>query len=156
MKILLSALMLLSFANAQVTNSEYLNTKASFGITSFGDFGTRIYYNCDSVEAEVEALMKKFGAKNVEVSCTGGINPWGGMATDAFVRLSMDVLTEYVGGTTAAEYQLVEVRETRNCHMLKEVTKATKDLFRVQDLDYTRTCRGGSFDRFRLSGYFLK
>lgn len=156
MKLILSTLMLTVFANAQVVNSEYSSTKASFNITSFGDFGTRIYYNCDSVEAEVKSLMKEFGAKNIQVRCTGGITPWGGMATDAFVRLSMDVLTENVDGATNAEYQLVEISETRNCHLLKEVTKATKDLFKVQDLDYTRTCRGGSFDRFRLSGYFLK
>jgi hypothetical protein len=155
MKLLLSALLIMSFAQANLEDTKLETKTKRFNITSFGDFGSRVYYNCDSVEAEVKSMMELFGAQNISVRCSGGISPWGGFATDAFVTLKMDVMTLDDEGTMRAEYEAVELRARRNCHLLKEVTKATAKLFVMKDLKYSRSCSPSS-DFFRLSATILK
>lgn len=155
MRTILLGLILSIGASAQMIDAQTVNTKTSFRISSIGDFGSRIYYNCDSVENEVERMMEAFGASNVNVTCSGGLSPWGGFATEAFVRLSMDVLKADIEGVMRGEYQRVEVKSFDNCHLLKEITNNTHGLFDVKNLTYTTRC-SSTFKRFSLSGDFLK
>ena len=98
--------------------------------------------------------MKDFGATNVSVRCTGGLDRWGGFATEARVSLSMDVLKTETQGAMRGEYQAVEFRAFGSCHLYKEIAEKTHGLFDVKSLSYTRRCN--SMDRFRLNGEFLK
>lgn len=155
MKSILLVLVIAFGASAQMIDAQTMTKKTSFRISSIADFGSRVYYNCDSVENQVESLMERFGATNVSVRCTGGLNPWGGFATEAFVTLSMDVMVSDANGAMRGEYQTVKVNSFDNCHLLKEVVDNTHGLFDVQDLDYTRRCTRTNA-RFKLVGSFLK
>jgi len=155
MKVLLTLVFAASLASAQMINTNITTKNTSFRISSFGDFGSRVYYNCDSVESVVESMLTDFGAQNVSVRCSGGLNPWGGFATEAFVRVEMDVMTENNDGAMRGEYQVVEIKSSQSCHLYREVAKNTHGLFNVKSLTYTKRC-SPSFDRFKLQGEFLK
>ena len=155
MKTILLGLILAIGASAQMVDAQSMTKSASFRISSIGDFGSRIYYNCDSVENQVASMMERFGATNVSVRCTGGLDPWGGFATEAFVRLTMDVLVSDANGAMRGEYQEVSIRSFDNCHLLKEISENTHGLFDVRSLNYTKTCTRSN-SRFRLKGEFLK
>ena len=155
MKTILFGLVLSLVASAQVMiDAEVQSVSKNFNISSFGDFGSRIYYNCDSVENAVESMMTDFGATNVSVRCTGGLNRWGGFPTEARVSLSMDVLKMKAAGAMRGEYKSVRIRSFRSCHLLKEIADKTHGLFDVKTLDYTRRCT--SSDRFKLDGEFFQ
>jgi hypothetical protein len=49
--------------------------KVSFSYSGLEGWG-RSYYSCDYVEAQTEKVLELFGAQNVEVRCSGGIQ-WG-------------------------------------------------------------------------------
>ncbi len=54
--------------------------KENVSFSYFGNEGGRqTYYACDYVEYQTEYYLELFGATGIEVYCTGGIQPWGGM-----------------------------------------------------------------------------
>lgn len=58
------------------------------------------FFNCDSVEGQVETLIEKLGGTNVSVRCTGGLDPWSSMPPmPAYVTATFD----NAGGTGAVE-----------------------------------------------------
>lgn len=58
------------------------------------------FFNCDSVEGQVETLIEKLGGTNVSVRCTGGLDPWGNMPPmPAYITAKF----ENRGGTGAVE-----------------------------------------------------
>ena len=46
--------------------------KVSFSYSGIESWG-RSYYSCDYVEAQTEKVLELFGAQNIEVRCSGGI-----------------------------------------------------------------------------------
>lgn len=154
MKTILIGLLVSLMASAQMIDASVESVTTNFNISSRGDSGARIYYNCDSVENQVESMMIEFGATNVQVRCTGGLNRWGGFATEARVSLKMDVLKMEAQGAMRGEYKSVRIRANQSCHLLKEISEKTHGLFDVKSLKYTRRC--SSIDRFRLDGDFFQ
>src|SRR4051812_34217608 len=64
---------------------------AKVSFTYFGNEGNRqSYYSCDYVQVQAEEYLDTFGAKNVEVYCSGGIQPWGS-AQPVSVNATFDV-----------------------------------------------------------------
>lgn len=59
---------------------------APFEFTFFGNTSGRYtMVSCDYAESLVQDWMEKFGAKNVDVQCTGGIQPYGMFPIDLTV-----------------------------------------------------------------------
>jgi hypothetical protein len=62
------------------TTSAFANTVARdvrfnhSGRTIWGE----VFYNCNAVEDIFEGHLRKLGASNIRVRCTGGIESWGG------------------------------------------------------------------------------
>lgn len=50
--------------------------KISIHYSGFEGWG-RTYYACDYVEYQAESFLKLFGATQIDVRCTGGIQPYG-------------------------------------------------------------------------------
>lgn len=50
--------------------------KISIHYSGFEGWG-RTYYACDYVEHQTESFLKLFGATQIDVRCTGGIQPYG-------------------------------------------------------------------------------
>jgi hypothetical protein len=59
--------------------------------THFGNGGGRqSYYACDYAQSQTEAFLTVVGAKNIDVSCSGGIQSWGS-AQPVSIRASFDL-----------------------------------------------------------------
>lgn len=51
---------------------------AGFSFTYFGnEGGNQSFYACSYVEDQAEAYLELLGATNIDVTCFGGIQPWG-------------------------------------------------------------------------------
>jgi hypothetical protein len=54
--------------------------KETVSFTYFGNEGfNRSFYACSYVEGQANSYLELFGATNIEVYCSGGIQPWGSM-----------------------------------------------------------------------------
>lgn len=52
--------------------------KQTVNFSYFGnENGNRYFYACDYVEGQTEYFLELFGATNIEVYCSGGIQPFG-------------------------------------------------------------------------------
>lgn len=154
MKKIIILLALSLTASAQVLNTSIVSKNKSFSISTFGDFGSNIFYSCDTVEYAVKNLMEQLGGEKIKVSCSGGINPWGGFSSPAYVRLSLDALQEDEAGSITANYQELDFRSSSSCHLFREIIRNTKGLFEITDLNYSNRCNV-RFDNFKLSAKVL-
>src|SRR5690606_31684455 len=71
MKKILGLLVLVSSLSAFAAKE-----KVSINYSGFEGWG-RTYYACDYVEYQAESFLKLFGATEIDVRCTGGIQPYG-------------------------------------------------------------------------------
>ncbi len=62
--------------------------EVSFGYSGMEGWG-QTYYSCDYVEAQTEKVLEMFGATNVDVWCTGGID-FGRIWTPISVNASFE------------------------------------------------------------------
>ena len=102
--------------------------------------GNNVYYNCDSVERNVENLLEEMGARNISVRCTGGLDRWGRMSTSAFVRASFEALSYSMpnDGTHFA-VEKVSINERGACHLYNTSVKALAKNFELTELS-TGSC----------------
>jgi hypothetical protein len=150
MKILI---LMLALVSSSVFAVGYKSVKSSFTVSEFSGNGNRTYYSCDSVEYETEAILKVFGAKNISVRCSGGINPTGGFHTSARVRTNYDVLSYEVEGnmTVAIENDRFD---GNNCHLADSIVRGVEKKFEISNLR-SRSCFRSS-DRTRITFDVLK
>ncbi len=141
---------LLAVALLFLTHSVFAfeTTRTNFRINSNLDFGGRTYYNCDSVESETEALLERLGATGVSAACRGGLDPWGGFSTEAFVSATFDA------PTTGTE-QTIEFRGFRNCHLVKEIFNGVRSSFKITNVSGLRSCSRSS-DGYRFNVSIIK
>jgi hypothetical protein len=84
---------------AILVSGSAMATEVSFSAGGRGGLNVT-YFNCDSVEGQVETLIEKLGGTNVSVRCTGGLDTWRSMPPmPAYVTATFDT----VGGTGAVE-----------------------------------------------------
>ncbi|MEX0799142.1 MAG: hypothetical protein WD025_06840 [Bacteriovoracaceae bacterium] len=157
MKLIIMALLAfsVSFATAQVVDTVEKTQTESFRIDSRTDFGGRVYYACESVEHKTEALLKELGAYDISVRCSGGIDPWGGYAREAFVKTTFTVKSENAQGDQDGSYEEFEFKSFGSCHLYSEVFSQVKDAFEFERLDKVRRCFRSN-DRITISGSVLK
>ena len=66
------------FTLAMIMVSVSALAKESISFTHYGhNGGSQSYYACDYAQSQAETYLQVFGARNIEVSCSGGINSWG-------------------------------------------------------------------------------
>jgi len=123
-------------------------TRTNFLINSNLDFGGRVFYACGSVESETEALLEKLGATGVSAACRGGLDPWGGFSTEAYVNATFDA------PTTGTE-QTIELRGFRNCHLVKEIFNSVRSSFKITNVSGLRSCSSSS-DSYRFKVTLIK
>lgn len=118
--------------------------KVSYTLDTFLGAGDRIYYNCDSVESETKSLLKKMGAENIRVSCTGGFDHYIGHSGPAYVRARFVAPTMTKNNATP---RLAEVREVRlrgndNCHFMSNTLEALSEVLELDIVSGDRSCFG--------------
>lgn len=67
---------------------------AGFSFTYFGNEGGRqSFYACDYVEYQTEQYLELLGATDIDVSCFGGIQPWGVQPVSINAKFTLPVVT---------------------------------------------------------------
>lgn len=128
--------MVMMFSVATAFGTEFLTNTASFTISTFSNFGGRVFYNCDSVEDQVERVLTKMGAQVEYVRCTGGLDRWGRMHTAAHVRTSF--ITANSDDFNSLKTK-VTIKEHGNCHLNNEIVRSVVKYFEVENLNM-RSC----------------
>ena len=147
--ILLSALLM--------SNAYAIGYKAvSANYTIFSNVGgAQVYYNCDSVENDVERMLEEMGAKNIRVRCSGGLDTFGRFSTSAFVRAHFEVLSYEVSNDgTIFSSERVEIKERDNCHLYNTSFRALSKFFEMTQASTGSCFRPG--DRTRISFNVIK
>lgn len=126
-----------------LASSAYATTSTSFTISTFSNNGSRVYYNCDSVEDRVESILNTMGVSVVDVRCTGGLDRFGRMHTSAFVRTTFDA--------TALEAKEVKITDRSRCHLNNSIVKSLAKSIKVENLKLGTCFRSGSRTRISLN-----
>jgi hypothetical protein len=73
--------------------------------THFGNNGgNQSYYACDYAQSQTENFLAVLGAKNIDVSCSGGIQPWGSMQPVS-ISASFDLPTVVTNAVESVEVE---------------------------------------------------
>ena len=129
----------LALISSQAFAVNYQSNTSNFVISDMARDGSRVYYNCDSVEDKVEKLLTDMGAIVKNVRCSGGINRHSRIFTPAFVRVSYDTLSSEIAGNVSASIMTVNLNERSNCHINNTVFKAVKKNFEISSVNM-RSC----------------
>ena len=96
-------------------------------------------------------MLEELGATDVEVKCTGGIDPIGRYHRDAYVKTTFTVQTSEDAGV----YEDFKIRSFRSCHLNREIFTNVMESFTFGELSKVRRCVS-SRSPFRVSGTVLK
>ncbi len=95
---------------------------SNFNFTFFGNnSGRYTMVACSYAEAVAEEFMTKFGATNLEIYCTGGIQPWGIFPLNLRVEYTAPILT---GETKTEKVVLESDTWSSNCDFDTRLTRA--------------------------------
>ncbi len=155
MKLLLVALLVGSSAFANMVPTAEKTVTKKFRMDSRSDFGARVYYNCDSVEVRGEELLEELGATNIDVECSGGIDPFNRYPQDAYVEATFTVKVEDEKGEGLGMYEDFYFRSHTSCDLFKSFFKGVKDAFSFSSLDRVRSC-SGRMNNIRIKGTVLR
>ena len=131
----------------------YKKNSANFVISNFAQDGSRVYYNCASVEDSVDDTLKTLGAKDIRVRCTGGLDQWS-MPTPAYVRASFRSISAEVNGNLSTSMHTEDLDARDNCHLNFAVFKGVQKYFEISSFNMGRCFRPS--DRTRLTVDVLK
>jgi hypothetical protein len=124
----------------------YKEYKSSFTISDRGDAGSRVYYNCDSVEDAVEDMLTKLGAMDINVRCTGGLDRFGNMHMPAHVKTSYSAINlesdNDVNMSVGVESE--RIRERGQCRLLNSIFSEIKENFEIASFSTKRCSRSTS------------
>ena len=104
--------------------------------------GDQVYYNCDSVESSVKSMLKKVGAENISVRCTGGLDRWS-FPTPAYVTAKF-VAASMVKNNSAPRKALVQnvtLRDNGNCQMYLNTLEALSEAMELDIVAGPTSCR---------------
>ena len=147
-------ILVLTLVAGNVFAANFQTNNSSFTVSDITRDGSRVYYNCDSVEHKVEKLLTKMGAKVHSVKCTGGLDVFGRFHTPARVRVSYDTISSKLAGNVATAISSVSIKERDNCHLNNTVVKAVKKNFEISKVEMKRCFNANS--RTRISMDVLK
>lgn len=145
--------MLLKATAASAEIAAFRTHRLSFHIDSRPDVGLRVYYNCDSVESQLESLLEQMGARNIDVRCTGGFDRnLPEIAWEADVDLRFDALKLVGSGTPGAiraAFQDIRIHEWDSCYLLRQTFDEVKSDFVLKNVSGPNRCFSAN-DSFRL------
>jgi hypothetical protein len=145
LSLVMTALVSLMGVAAFALPAKVVSNSYSFTLNSNWDFGGKVYYSCDSVEGTATDMLKKMGARNVSVDCSGGMdatNP-GWPPMDAYLSVKYDSVKAASGNdgqTVQADYASVVLRDYQNCFMANQLFKKFSPTFDIKDLTGLRSC----------------
>lgn len=113
----------------------YQDVSTSFAISDRGNNGSRVYYNCDSVETATEAMLEKLGAIDYKVRCTGGLDRYGRMHLPAHVSINFSALNSNINDDTnlATALYTETIRDRNNCQLNNSLFKSLLPFFEIKD-----------------------
>lgn len=124
---------------AKVVNNSY-----SFAMNSNWDFGGKIYFRCDSIEATAKEMLQAMGARNVQIKCYGGItDTTPSFAWDSSLDVKYDSVTAASSSdtqTVQADYSSVVLKDYQNCFMANQLFKRFQKTFSIKNLSGFRSC----------------
>lgn len=100
--------------------------------------GVRSYYHCDYVKAETEVILRKLGAHDIFVECSGGL-PYSG---PNFVQTKFIAHREVVAdkSTHMAKRTPVEIKFKSSCDLHATILDAVLVGFSSYELDAAKSC----------------
>ena len=138
--------------SANIFAADYQRHSSSFTISTFANGGTRVFYNCDSVENRVTHMLKQMGAHVLSVRCTGGLDRWGaGMHLPASVRVTYDTLSSKIDGNVATVVGETQIKQRDNCHLNNAIFKGVRHNFEIYKQNQKRCLRPGDRTLIDLS-----
>ncbi|GEM_PF-3752531 len=123
-----------SSANAETIPVSWKTHKVNTAIGMNTGTSGQIFYNCDSAERQVESFLEDLGATNINIRCTGGLEPWGGITTIARVHGSFDTMMYDPNGQELAEMTSIRLRGWDNCALIAELFWVWDDKFTIENL----------------------
>lgn len=110
---------------------------ANINFTYFGNEGGRqSYYACDYAQYQTESYLELLGATNIDVTCFGGIQPWGSVQPVS-IRASYDLPV-----VTGQSVETVELKGDSfnpacgiNVRIIKEILKTMTNVEVVKKQD---------------------
>lgn len=141
---ILSAIFMIGASSAQAATAALFTQNVSFQVDSRPGTSGRVYYNCDSVEGQIESMLEQMGAVNIQVSCTGGIDSHRPqIAWDASVDATFDTLHPVRPGTPGAinaAMRSVQIHEWDSCYLLNQAFQEVAPSFALQNVVGPRSC----------------
>lgn len=138
MKLLISIIAMIS---ATAYGADFEQKSLSYSLTDRMSNGGQIFYNCDSVITKTERMLRKLGAKNIDVDCTGGLDRFGRNHLPAYVSADFLALNSELSGNRNVSFQTVRFSERNNCHFVNESLKELSKALEVSELSM-RSCAG--------------
>jgi hypothetical protein len=138
----------LSIAQASVSAVPVSHTE-NFTLRSNFVPGETVYYNCSSVEPEIEAVLEHMGATNISVRCTGGLDTFNpALSFPAFITMTYESLhpASDDSPTVLADWKQINIRSFDNCAMMTQVYNAVKGTMEMQDVTGPNSCAQSNSD----------
>lgn len=118
---------------------EYVSRKFSY--SHFTGGLNQTFYNCSVVEDIVEAHLASLGAVNARVTCSGGIENWGGTWQYFPVSVRAKFDAPVASGGTVENRRLASVSGNENCELNVGILNQLLPLFpAVTVRSGTRSC----------------
>ena len=147
-KMILSLVAALGFVGtAQASEVAYpTETEINYTLLSHVGGGEQVYYNCDSVEDTVESMLKKLGAENISVRCTGGLDQDWRFPTPANVSARFIAASSVKNNQAPrkASVQNVVLRDNGSCHLYKETLETLEVAMELEIVKAPGACRADS------------
>ena len=145
-------LMALVFSFSFAYSAEYKDFKTKYTIQTRTDFGSQVFYNCDSVENRVERLLETLGAKNISVRCTGGLDMWGNFHLPARVTAKYSALSnEMINSGINTELVEEKVKERNSCHLLNTSFNKLRKNFLIDSYKVRRCTSSNTRSNIRFT-----
>jgi hypothetical protein len=136
MKLLISIIAMIS---ATAYGADFERKTINYSISDRTGNGERIFYNCDSVETKTKAMLKKLGAKDINVDCTGGLDRFGRHHMPAYVSADFMALNSELSGNRNVAFQTVKFVERNNCHFVNSSLKSLSEVLEISEISL-RNC----------------
>lgn len=132
-------------------------TEIHYTLNSHLGGGEQVYYNCDSVESSVYSILKKIGAEQIKVNCTGGLDDWR-FPMPAYVSARFIAASSIKNkqAPRKASVESISLRDNGSCHLFKETLNTLEVAVELNVTKSPSSCRADSRLRNKFTVDVLK